>query len=107
MVNRWRSALLFLAAATLLPFPPRGLAIAADDLNALSRLSASFETIADRVRPAVVEILASGYTVPEDEGARGASLLAMRRAVGSGVIVDPHGYIVTNALGATAPSLLE
>src|SRR6266487_3410745 len=79
----------------------------AEDLNALSRLSATFETIADKVRPTVVEILASGYAVPEDESSRGATLLAMRRAVGSGVIIDPRGYIVTNAHVATAATRLQ
>ena len=54
--------------------------------------------LADRVSPAVVQILVSGYgPASRDEAGSGASFITRQRAVGSGVIVDPAGYIVTNA----------
>ncbi|HSP06518.1 MAG TPA: trypsin-like peptidase domain-containing protein, partial [Acidobacteriota bacterium] len=64
--------------------------------ESLTRLSVSFEELAEKVSPAVVQILVTGYG-SESEGASGQSLLMNRRYSGSGVIVDSEGYIVTNA----------
>jgi serine protease Do len=49
----------------------------------------------DRVSPAVVQVLVSGYTPAQ--GPASAGLLAATRGTGSGVILDPAGYVVTNA----------
>jgi serine protease Do len=62
----------------------------------LGRLSTSIETLTRRVNPAVVEIVATGYGVVDQDGRR-AGLLARKVSGGSGVIVDPAGYILTNA----------
>ncbi len=65
-------------------------------LASLGDLSKSFEALSRRVNPAVVQILASGYALrPVD--LEGGVPLARRRVGGAGVIVDPAGYIVTNA----------
>ncbi len=61
----------------------------------LNELSEWFEVLAERVSPAVVQIVSSGL-VPVF-GAPAATVLSKRRSGGSGVIVDPNGYIVTNA----------
>ncbi len=61
---------------------------------ALSQLSDSFESLAAQVSPAVVQILATGY---QPAGGPGTSVLNKQRSTGSGVILDPDGYIVTNA----------
>ena len=60
----------------------------------LTRLSLSFEKLAERVSPSVVQIVARGLA-PDNE--TGSDRLRARRSSGSGVIVDPEGYIVTNA----------
>ena len=44
---------------------------------------------------AVVQVLVTGYKPAE--GPAAAGLLARVRGSGSGVIVDPEGYVVTNA----------
>jgi serine protease Do len=45
-----------------------------------------------------VQILVNGYGPLESAGNRGeAALIARQRAIGSGVVVDPDGYIMTNA----------
>lgn len=62
----------------------------------LGRLSTSIEGLTRRVNPAVVEIIATGYGVVDQEGRR-SGLLARKVSGGSGVIVDPSGYIITNA----------
>lgn len=63
------------------------------DLEAISH---TLESLSARVGPAVVQIFSVGYVLPEEaQGDR--SLLTQQRNSGSGVILDPDGYIVTNA----------
>jgi serine protease Do len=62
-------------------------------LTALEQLSGSFEAIAERVAPSVVQIFVSGYAV----GPGQPNVLAKQQGLGSGVVLDPDGYIVTNA----------
>lgn len=61
----------------------------------LAELSRSFEVLSKRVGPAVVQVLASGYVPVINQ--HEAALLSKRRSGGSGVILAPEGYIVTNA----------
>jgi serine protease Do len=64
--------------------------------QALSDLSRSFEALAEKVSPSVVQIFVTGYALPdEDEQTAGEPVL--ERGSGSGVIVSPDGYVVTNA----------
>jgi serine protease Do len=65
--------------------------------DALRTLSRSVRSLAQRVSPAVVQIHVSGYGPLEEEEGRAASIIAPQRSLGSGVIVDRGGYIVTNA----------
>ena len=65
--------------------------------NELTSFSQSVRTLAQKVSPSVVEILVSKYGTSEEEGAKGAGYLQKQRGSGSGVVVDPNGYIVTNA----------
>ena len=67
------------------------------DADVMLQMSRSFQDLAKRVSPAVVEVLVTGYGSPSDEDEKASSALGRERAVGSGVIVDPDGYIVTNA----------
>ena len=65
--------------------------------NALAELSSSFQAVSERVSPAVVQILTSGYAAIQQGAGAGTGVVARHRGVGSGVLVDPDGYIVTNA----------
>ena len=65
-------------------------------VNLLEEVSEAFEALAARVNPTVVQIFATAY-VPGHGLVTSAGLLATRRSAGSGVIVDPAGYIITNA----------
>lgn len=65
-------------------------------LEALAKLSNSFETLAMRVSPAVVQILASGYVTHQGVVPSTANLVSRQRSTGSGVILAPNGYIITN-----------
>jgi serine protease Do len=60
-------------------------------------LSASLEATARAVSPSVVEIFATSYVVAEGVVPNTADLVTTQRGSGSGVIVDPEGFIITNA----------
>ncbi len=65
--------------------------------SALSQLSGSIRELTSRVSPAVVEIQVTGYGSITDDKSPGATQIARQSSSGSGVIVDPAGYIMTNA----------
>ncbi len=63
----------------------------------LVQLNNALEGLAAKVAPAVVQILVTGYGPAHEENRRQTALIVRQHAVGSGVIVDPNGYIMTNA----------
>ena len=71
-------------------------AAADDKKNALEDFSGALERLAATVAPAVVQVQVSAWcAAASPDGESGATLTACK-VVGSGVIVDPSGYIVTN-----------
>jgi serine protease Do len=65
--------------------------------QSLSDFSHSVRTLTQKVSPAVVQILVSGYGASAEGEGQEVSLLSRQRSTGSGVIVDSAGYIITNA----------
>jgi serine protease Do len=65
-------------------------------LGALAEFSRSLQELSDRVSPSVVQIFVTAFEAPDDEN-RSTAEPVVERSSGSGVIVDPDGYIVTNA----------
>ena len=66
--------------------------------DALHQLSASVEELVRRVSPSVVQVLATGLgATQEGDSGETALVIGRLRSIGSGVIVDPEGYILTNA----------
>src|SRR5579862_2682777 len=63
----------------------------------LQQLNSALESLVAKVSPAVVQILVTGYGPIEASNRSETALIARQHAVGSGVIVDPDGYIITNA----------
>lgn len=63
----------------------------------LDRLSADLQALSSRVSPAVVQVFASSLTPAPGSGDAAGGLFARQRGSGSGVLVDPTGFIVTNA----------
>jgi serine protease Do len=63
----------------------------------LFRVSDEVQRLAARVSPSVVKILVSGYGPVNENGSREAALIGRQRSIGSGVILDPNGYVITNA----------
>jgi serine protease Do len=62
----------------------------------LDQISESIESLASRVTPSVVRISVTGYDW-KSEGSRTDFSVSRKESVGSGIVVDPDGYIMTNA----------
>ena len=69
----------------------------ASSMAALMQLNNALEGLAAKVSPAVVQILVTGYGPLHEENRTQTALIVRQHAVGSGVIVDSNGYIMTNA----------
>jgi len=65
--------------------------------DALHDLSIALQSLSQRAGQAVVEIFSTGFVLNNDEEAGNAALLSRQRSTGSGAIISPDGYIVTNA----------
>jgi serine protease Do len=65
--------------------------------ESLLEMSGQMRSLSQQVAPAVVQVLVSGYGLIDSESGHPVSLLGREKSIGSGVIVDPDGYIVTNA----------
>lgn len=88
------SILMFAAAI------PQSASAQASDQNknseVLHQMSRSFQDLVKRVSPAVVEVLVTGYGSPDEDDPNASSALGRERSLGSGIIVEPDGYIITN-----------
>jgi serine protease Do len=97
-VRKWKVLLLgiaFLLSSRTAAAQSREGAPASD---ALHRLNDSIEALVQRVSPAVVQIIVTGYgSTEQTESGQASIVIGRQRAIGSGVIVDSEGYIVTNA----------
>jgi serine protease Do len=63
----------------------------------LERLSGSFQQLSRRIGSSVVKVMAVGYRQLEAEEAGETGVAARQQSAGSGVIVGPGGYVITNA----------
>jgi serine protease Do len=72
----------------------------------LRELDQALDDVAERVLPAVVQISVSGFG-PSHKQRDGESVIERQRGIGSGVIVDPSGYIVTNAHVVTGAQRIQ
>src|SRR6267378_2437774 len=71
--------------------------VAARPSNYLKELDSSLEAVVAKVSPSVVQIVVTGYGPSEEHGHTDTAVIVREHAIGSGVIVDPDGYIMTNA----------
>ena len=65
--------------------------------HGLIALDEDLQALAERVGPAVVTIEVTGLTTVQDPNTRQTNYIAAEQGVGSGIVVDPSGYILTNA----------
>ncbi len=73
---------------------------AASSQDPFVRMNESIDALTKKVWPSVVQVLVSSYG-PRDEsgGGRGDAnvVIGRQQATGSGFVIDPDGYIITNA----------
>ena len=64
----------------------------------LVRMNESIDALTRKVWPSVVQILVSSYG-PRSEGPQGSAsvVIGRQQSTGSGFVIDPEGYIMTNA----------
>jgi serine protease Do len=66
--------------------------------DVLKQFNDSLQALAQKVSPAVAQVLVTGFgPVEDDNGGTGTALITRQETLGSGVMVDPDGYIITNA----------
>jgi serine protease Do len=63
----------------------------------LKQLSTSINDLTSRVSPSVVQVLVTGLRALDQKDEDDTALIGRQRSLASGVIVDPDGYIITNA----------
>ena len=91
--------LLAVIAVAVTAVPARSQSSSPDkNSDLIHQMSSSFENLVKRVSPAVVEVEVTGYgsAEEEDDDDHGPGPVGRQRSLGSGVIVDPDGYIITN-----------
>jgi serine protease Do len=64
--------------------------------TAVLEMDQSFQELAKRVSPSVVEVQVTGYGASEENSAQTSNPVGRQRGLGAGVIVEPDGYIITN-----------
>jgi serine protease Do len=83
------SALFAQQAQRQAPVPPQ---------DALTRMNEAIDALTKKVWPSVVQVLVTSYGAREENARADASIVVGRqRSVGSGFVIDPDGYIMTNA----------
>ena len=91
-------ALCGIALFPLVNLPAAGEQSRDHSTDALRKLNESVDALIKKVSPSVVQILVTGYGPLEDaERGNTTAVIGRQRAIGSGFVIDPSGYIVTNA----------
>ncbi len=68
-----------------------------NDSDSLHQFNSSVRALVKRVTPSVVQLQVTGYGPVEGSRRTTSLVLGRQESIGSGVIIDPDGYIVTNA----------
>src|SRR6266403_934049 len=100
MMNRYFLPLRFLVAASAAFVVTLPTEVPAQDRgdNTLRKLNESVEALIKKVSPSVVQIMVTSYgPIESTEHGTTALTLGRQRAIGSGFVIDPSGYILTNA----------
>ena len=98
MLENTRTCLLVCAAFLLPAANAQDTAPAQEKkIDSLREFSAAMEALSSRVSHAVVQIFSTGYSFNEEGATTNTSLISRQRSSGSGVILTPDGYIVTNS----------
>jgi serine protease Do len=66
-------------------------------VDPLARMNESIDALTRKVWPSVVQLLVSSYGAREGAPGETSASIGRQRSVGSGFVIDPDGYIMTNA----------
>src|SRR5262249_55276909 len=101
MMNIGRAARVICAACTLglnLQAQPARAQDTANRLDALQQLNSSIAALTKRVSQSVVQVMVTSYgPVDQNSGTNTDLVIGHQRSMGSGVVIAPGGFIVTNA----------
>jgi len=86
-----------LAVALLALFASAPLLCQENTRDLLRRENQLVDALIKKVTPSVVQILVTSYGPLEESPGRTGGAVGQQRAIGSGFVIDPEGYIVTNA----------
>jgi serine protease Do len=85
-------------AAAVLALVPTSSAQSKPEDNPLRKLNESVDALIRKVSPSVVQVLVTGYgKMEETERGNTGVVIGRQKAIGSGFVIDPDGYIITNA----------
>src|SRR5262249_4469592 len=65
--------------------------------DALDRMNESIDALTKKVWPSVVQIMVTSYGAREGVPGNTSAVVGRQHAIGSGFVIDPDGYILTNA----------
>lgn len=94
---RFARHLAFLSVVTLCTFFLAKTPVNAQSTDTLHKLNESVDALIKKVSPSVVQILVTGYGPIQQDRGSAAAVIGRQSAIGSGFVVDPDGYIITNA----------
>ena len=81
----------------MVPMVPAQTPTRSSDSDALHQFDRSVQSLVKRVRPSVVQVIVTGYGPVENNRNNTTLVIGRQQSMGSGVIIDPNGWIVTNA----------
>jgi serine protease Do len=88
---------LFTVATSLICFPGPAAAGEIKGVPSAAALSDSLQSLVRQVTPSIVQVVVTAYApVDQGDGAETDLVISRQRSIGSGVVVDPSGYILTN-----------
>src|SRR3954468_9965216 len=65
--------------------------------DSLDRMNQAVDALTKKVWPSVVQIMVTGYGASEQGPGDVTAVVSRQRSMGSGFVIDPEGYILTNA----------
>jgi serine protease Do len=91
--RRFSSLLVIACCTCLVPAMPAH----AQNTDTLHKLNESVDALIKKVSPSVVQILVAGFGPIQQDHGSAAAVIGRQYAIGSGFVIDPEGYIITNA----------
>src|SRR5271154_1504320 len=105
--HRWVSLAFAFVGGAVFCCAPRASAQNHPEDNTLHKLNESVDALIRKVSPSVVQILVAGYGPVDESHGNASVVIGRQRAIGSGFVIDPSGYIITNAHVVTGAQVVQ